>query len=83
MDTGNNTRTCPVKLNKFCLIGLGSRGNKQLAKITDEAQESDCLNPSSHDDLGDNSGKDPGFHGHWSEVRARRSSIGNAFSYED
>jgi len=62
--SGNNTSTRPVKLNKLCLIGLGSRGNKQLAKITDEAQESDRLNPSSHDDLSDNSGKDPGCHGH-------------------
>jgi len=49
----NNTSTCPAKLNKLCLIGLGSRENKQLAKITDESQESDHLNPSSHDDLGD------------------------------
>jgi len=65
--SGNNTTTCPVKLNKLCFIGLGSRGNKQLAKITDEAQESEYLNPSSHDDLSDDSGKDPGCHGHWSE----------------
>jgi len=49
------------------LIGLGSRRNKQLAKITDEAQESNHLNSSSHDDLGDDSGKDPSCHGHWSE----------------
>jgi len=49
------------------LIGLESRRNKQLAKITDEAQESDRLNPSSHNDLSDNSGKDPGCHGHRSE----------------
>jgi len=46
---------------------LGSHGSKQLAKITDDAQESDHLNPSSHDDLGDNSGKDLGCRGHWSE----------------
>jgi len=49
------------------LIGLGSCGNKQLVKITDEAQESDRLNPSSHDDLGDDSGKDPSCHGYWIE----------------
>jgi len=65
--SGNNTSTRPVKLNKLCLIHLGSCGNKQLAKITDEAQESDCLNLSSHDDLGDNSSKDSGCHSHWSE----------------
>jgi len=35
---------------------------------SDEAQErSDHLNLSSHDDLGDDSGKDPGCHGQWSE----------------
>jgi len=51
--SGNNIGTHPVKLNKICLIGLGSHRNKQLAKITDEVQESDRLNPSSHDDLGD------------------------------
>jgi len=67
MVSGNNTNTCPVKLNKLCSIHLGSHGNTQLAKITDEAQESDRLNLSSHDNLGDDSGKDPGCHGHWSE----------------
>jgi len=36
-DSGNNTSTRPVKLSKLCLIHLGSQGNKQLAKITDEA----------------------------------------------
>jgi len=30
-------------------------------------QKSDHLNSSSHDDLGDDFGKDPGCHGHWSE----------------
>jgi len=45
--------TRPVKLNKLCFIGLGSHGSKQLAKITNEAQESDHLNPNSHDDLSD------------------------------
>jgi len=62
--TGNNTSTHPVKLTKLCLIHLGSHGSKQLAKITDEAQEADHLNPSFHDDLSDNYGKDPGCHGH-------------------
>ena len=54
----NSTSTHRVKA-KF-----GSHRNKQLAKITDETQESDHLNPSSHDDLSDDSGKDPGCHGH-------------------
>jgi len=46
--SGNNTSTHPVKLKLCC------RRNKQLAKITDEAHESDCwLELSSHDDLGD------------------------------
>jgi len=30
---------------------MGSHGNKQLAKITDEAQESDHLNSNSHGNL--------------------------------
>jgi len=64
---GINTSTHPVALNKLCLIGLESHGNNQLAKITDEAQESDHSNLSSHDDLGDYSGKNQGCHGHWSE----------------
>jgi len=55
MNSDHTTSTCPVKINRLCLIGLRSCGNKQLAKITDEAQESDCLNPSSYDDLGDDS----------------------------
>ena len=58
--SGSNT-------NKLCLINLESRRSKQLAKITDEAQEPDRLNLSSHDDLGDDSGKDLGCHEHWSE----------------
>jgi len=52
------------------LIGLGSHRNKQLAKITDETQVPDRLNPSSHDDLGDDSSKDPDCYGHWSEEPA-------------